>query len=166
MTRYVPSRLLPAQAYIPGKTARSRAQASPSTGDMQETLDAATWDRCELYLWGFDLLAGGFPWEAHEAWERLWRGLQRGSAEALLLQALIKLAAALVKGAQRKSGGVRVHAEGAAALLRKVSVAIAPASVLMGVDLREVAACADALPTGPVATLSIELVGARHAGGA
>lgn len=65
------------------------------------------------YLLGWRLFQAGYPWEAHEAWEAVWRGLPESSPGRVLLRALIRLAAAGVKARQRNRAGVAHHLEGA-----------------------------------------------------
>ncbi len=64
-----------------------------------------------LYLHAWDMLLHGFPWEAHEAWEHLWRG--QAGADRSWLQGLIRLAAALVKAREQNRAGVIHHLAGA-----------------------------------------------------
>ncbi len=68
----------------------------------------------DLLAHGLDLFNNGYYWEAHEAWELLWRAAPRDSADALLLQGLIALAAAGVKVRQGQPIGVTRHAQRAA----------------------------------------------------
>jgi predicted metal-dependent hydrolase len=49
-----------------------------------------------VWAYGVDLFRHGFPWEAHEAWERLWKAAPEGSPEKAALKGLIQLAAVLV----------------------------------------------------------------------
>ena len=66
---------------------------------------------------GADFFDAGFYWEAHEVWEGLWVELGRKGPAALLVQALIKLAAAGVKELQGQPEGVLRHLDGASRLL-------------------------------------------------
>jgi predicted metal-dependent hydrolase len=85
-------------------------------------------DAPESFRRGVELYARGELFEAHEAWEELWRAAEPGSADAALLQGLIQCAAAGVKLdsghrnaraaarriAERALGHLeRAHAEGA-----------------------------------------------------
>jgi hypothetical protein len=126
--RYAPSEPMPATAYVPGHTPRPREKPRSAR------LDPADWQACTLYLHGVDLYNHGFPWEAHEAWEVLWLRAPEASNERLLLQALIKLAAARVKQLQGQPKGVQAHSEGARALLGRID-----AAMLLGLDLRALA---------------------------
>ena len=74
--RLVPSRELPSYAYRPGlphprndPRGHSRGALRPAAPRFEEH----RWGECEEYLWGIDLFNRGFHWEAHEAWEVLWR---------------------------------------------------------------------------------------------
>jgi predicted metal-dependent hydrolase len=60
-------------------------------------LTAERWRDHEAYLWGVDLYNHGFGWEAHEAWEGLWRAAKHDDAQATFVQGLIQCAAARVK---------------------------------------------------------------------
>ena len=132
--RYLPERALPSAAYVPGRSARPiPSHATP------EAFDPAAWERSSSYVWGFDLLNHGYPWEAHEAWETSWRSIDRTSPEGLLLQALIKIAAAHVKRLQGQPHSASRHAVRAGELLSQVARSIGPERLLMGVDLEKVA---------------------------
>ena len=48
------------------------------------------------YLEGVELFNRGAYWDAHEAWERVWIGLPKGSDDRRFYQGLILLAAALL----------------------------------------------------------------------
>lgn len=67
----------------------------------------------ELFLYGVDLFNYGYWWEAHAAWERLWKAAPAADLAAVFLQGLIQLSAALVKwraGATR--GAARLGGKG------------------------------------------------------
>ncbi|HSR67343.1 MAG TPA: DUF309 domain-containing protein [Acidobacteriota bacterium] len=66
--------------------------------------DPQRWEESEDYLWGADLFNHGYFWEAHEAWEGLWRGV-RGRPEGDFLRGLIQVAAAFLKRAQGREKG-------------------------------------------------------------
>ncbi|MCX5745889.1 MAG: DUF309 domain-containing protein, partial [Proteobacteria bacterium] len=71
MSRYS-SRALPSVAYVPGASPRAdrpRDRHATSHGDRLAT--------DEDFRHGVDLFNHGFPWEAHEAWEPLWRAAPR-----------------------------------------------------------------------------------------
>jgi len=83
-------------------------------------LDTAAPATSEEYLFGFDLLNHGYFWEAHTSWEGLWHAEGREGTTAELLKALIRIAAAGVKGRQGTNGGLRSHMRTAAELLRGI----------------------------------------------
>ena len=147
--RHVPGRALPRVAYVPGRSARPIAFDEAVAG-----FDPIAWETSEGYAWGFDLLNHGYPWEAHEVWESAWRAVERASVEGLLLQALIKVAAAHVKMLQAKPEGARRHATSAAEIVSRIQQSIAPRTALMGVELEALAASArDVATTGVCAHL-------------
>lgn len=120
--RHRPERTLPSHAFVPGRTPRP-------PGDGEEKGD---------FLWGIDLYHAGYLWEAHEAWEGVWKAAA-DPAERELLQALIQIAAALLKAHVGEEAGARKLAGRARARLRSVP------DRCMGVDvsdlLRQLDAC-------------------------
>lgn len=54
------------------------------------------------FVRGVELYEQGRFWDAHEAWEHLWREVARDSGDAALLQGLIQCAAACLKVEQGK----------------------------------------------------------------
>jgi Domain of unknown function (DUF309) len=76
--RYVPDRELPSTPYLPGRSRRPRLE--PGGG----------------HAWAVDLYNAGCFWEAHEAWEELWR-VETGDQARARLQGLILAAAACLK---------------------------------------------------------------------
>ncbi len=55
------------------------------------------WASLQPYLRGVDLFNRWYFWEAHEAWEPLWRAHPADSEPARFIQGLIGVAAALLK---------------------------------------------------------------------
>ncbi len=51
------------------------------------------WRRSEDYLYGCDLYNHAYWWEAHEAWEGLWKLTLKDSAQRRFLQGLIQVSA-------------------------------------------------------------------------
>jgi hypothetical protein len=90
--RYCSERSLPERAFIPGRTVKPALESRPVP-----YLAAEQWRDNGAYLWGVDLYNYGFAWEAHEAWEGLWRAAKHDDAQATFLQGLIQCAAARVK---------------------------------------------------------------------
>ncbi|HEY6556942.1 MAG TPA: DUF309 domain-containing protein [Polyangiaceae bacterium] len=80
---------LPASRYVPGAEPRGARPADPVAWD---SLDPA-----ELWAYGVDLFNARYYWEAHEAWEIVWRAAVQGSPEYLFLKGLIQISAALLK---------------------------------------------------------------------
>lgn len=99
-------------AHTPGHNARPPKRIASGAPTNPESLE-----RHPDYREGWRLFQGGYPWEAHEAWEDVWRTLPPGSAERVLTSALIRLAAAAVKARQRNRVGLEHHLTGAAAHL-------------------------------------------------
>lgn len=94
--RYCPQRKLPPAPYRPGSGARP---SQPEEGLAEElVVDGEESLRKHAdYLWGIDLFNHGYYWEAHEAWEGLWRANRREPCIAAHLQGLIQCAAAMLK---------------------------------------------------------------------
>lgn len=92
------------------------------------------WRQCPPYLLGCDLYNHQYWWEAHEAWEGLWRSRLIGlsPAEALfepvaaMLQGLIQVAAAALKAESGEGPGVARLLARAEANLRRGSALAAP----------------------------------------
>lgn len=64
------------------------------------------WRTCDDYLYGCDLYNHAYWWEAHEAWEGLWRVTPRESAQHAFLQGLIQTTACHLKRLMRSPDGV------------------------------------------------------------
>ncbi|MFO0760865.1 MAG: DUF309 domain-containing protein [Byssovorax sp.] len=92
-------RFVPGQTPHPRSDPRGHAYGRPEA--RVERIDPGDWARSELYLRGVDLYNFAYWWEAHEAFEALWRGSGGGSpragVEADFFQGLIQIAAALLK---------------------------------------------------------------------
>ena len=113
--RYQPSRALPAYAYVPGRNPRPVATPAPSYSPEERWTDNAE------YLWGVDLYNASYFWEAHEAWEGLWRAAAgRDEAQRRFLQGLIQCAAACLKAAAGDAPACRRLAVRALARLDEV----------------------------------------------
>ena len=104
-------RPFPAYRFIPGVSPHpTRDPKGHSYEQPEPTLDSFDtegWLECEPYLFGVDLFNHGYWWEAHEAWEVVWKCVGRGSQPGLFLQGLIQIAAAMLKSEQ----GIRIGAE-------------------------------------------------------
>jgi predicted metal-dependent hydrolase len=75
----------------------------------------------DAFLWGLDLFNHGYYWEAHEAWEGLWRVADRDGPLRMLFKGLILLSAAGVKIRDRKHAAAQRRAKRAPALLRQLT---------------------------------------------
>jgi uncharacterized protein len=135
--RYQPLRPLPRYAYVPGRDPHpTRAEAGHSYGIAQPLsrhLPSERWADNAEYLWGVDLYNAGFFWEAHEAWEGLWRSAERDPHQRRFLQGLIQCAAACLKAvAGDATASRRLTARG---LLRLERVCADCDGLFMGVDV-------------------------------
>ncbi len=93
---------LPALRFIPGLTPDPTPTSGPRRTARQGVAvhrlwTARQWPRLQPYLRGVDLFNRWYFWEAHEAWESLWRAHPPHSAPARYIQGLIAAAAALLK---------------------------------------------------------------------
>lgn len=79
------------------------------------------WRSLHDYLLGVDLYNHGYWWEAHEAWERLWRASSGSVVAAEYFQGLIKASAAQLKLAVGEPEGARRHAAQAVDHLDRVA---------------------------------------------
>ncbi|MGH9460568.1 MAG: DUF309 domain-containing protein [Vicinamibacteria bacterium] len=114
-------RPLPCYRHVPGETPHpERDPAGHMYGESEvapRDWKAEGWQENELYLFGVDLFNDGYWWEAHAAWEALWKTSERGGATARFLQGLIQIAAALVQDrAGRAIGARRLASKGVAKL--------------------------------------------------
>lgn len=85
-----------------------------------EPLDLEKWSECKPYLEGVELFNAGYYWEAHEAWEDVWKAVGRKGVVGELLKGLIKLTAVGVKVRQGCGNAARSLLEQAASHLRAV----------------------------------------------
>jgi predicted metal-dependent hydrolase len=94
------------------------------------------WHECRAYLYGIDLFNHGYFWEAHEAWEGVWRDCGRRGTTADFLKGLIHLAAAGVKAKEQRQAGVASHGRRAAELFHALARDLSQ-DHYMGLSLRE-----------------------------
>lgn len=128
--RHLPLRALPARAYVPGRAPHPHAaDAFPAP----ICLPAEGWAQQVEYLWGVDLYNGGYFWEAHEAWEGLWRVAEPGAAQREFFQALIQCSAAGLKRAMGDREAARRLL--ARALRRLEALRMRGGDLYMGLDL-------------------------------
>lgn len=122
--RYVPDRALPAYAFLPGRSPHPINHPDGHSYGHEPRdvvpLSPTRWRDNIEYLWGVDLYNTGYHWEAHEAWEGVWRLAARGSVEHSFLQGLIQCAAALVKDRTDHVAGIKSLSTSALRLLDSV----------------------------------------------
>lgn len=68
-------------------------------------ISAERWSESSDYLFGVDLHNHGFWWEAHEAWEGVWRTAGKQTTPGRFLQGLIQTAALHLKFHQGQRAG-------------------------------------------------------------
>lgn len=118
--RLLPTRAFPPYAYLSGThphPVRDPAGHSYNQG-------AAVPLDPDAFRWGVDLFNHGYYWEAHEAWEPLWRAAEPRGSRRHILKGLILLAAAGVKLRQRKHGPAGRHGRRAVAHFREAAGAL------------------------------------------
>jgi hypothetical protein len=90
--RLLPTRSLPHYKYLPGLGPHPiRHVEGHMYGQVEPEADYAH------LLWSIDLFNEGFYWEAHEAFELLWKDLDNDNPYKWLLQSIILSAAATLK---------------------------------------------------------------------
>lgn len=142
--RLLPDRVFPSYAYLPG---RFPHPVRHPLGHSYDPAPASSLDEIssdpEALLWGMDLFNHGFYWEAHEAWEPLWRAADQGSANRAVLKGLILTAAAGVKRREGKAIAAGRHGQRAAALLRDGALGHSSLAGMLGISLEALAAHAE-----------------------
>ena len=135
--RYQPDQPFPAYAFIPGQNPHPITHPDGHSHGRDDPppapLEVAAWRQSAAYLRGVDLYNHGYPWEAHEAWEGLWRQAERGSIVHVHLQGLIQCAAAVVKAHSKPPIGVTSLTDSAMTYLERVIEGAG--SPFLGVDL-------------------------------
>ncbi len=136
-TRYCPQRPLPPYAFAPGSglphpinhpNGHSHGRDQPP-----KWLPPSAWRQDETYLYGVDLYNHAYFWEAHEAWEGLWRQAAAPNQKAFL-KGLIQCAAACL---HLRIGRVRSFRRVAARGLRGLAAAGEAEAKLMGLELTD-----------------------------
>src|SRR5262249_14550794 len=134
----------PSYAFVPGRglphPVRDPLGHLFDTINKVEKMNPDQWHECRAYLQGVDLFNYGFYWEAHEAWESIWRAYDRSETLALFLQGLIKLAAAGVKVREGIPRGTAGLAAGAANHFREVYGRIGNVQKLCGLNVSDLVA--------------------------
>ena len=143
--RYVPQWDFPCYAHRLGLTAHPRRdEGGHSYGQAEFCAPAGlrpdNWRASRLYLWGVDLFNNAFWWEAHEAWEALWKCSAPLVRE--FLQGLIQIGAACLKAAAgNRVGTERLLDKGR----RRLERVCGETGVFMGVELPAFLAQLDSL---------------------
>lgn len=91
-----------------------------------------TWHNNETYLYGVDLYNYAYWWEAHEAFESLWKKKLDDELMRHFLQGLIKMAAAFLKWYLKQQRGLDYLYDGA---LKHFNTVREYDSTYMGLDL-------------------------------
>ncbi len=101
----------PPYRHRPGRTPHPRRHLQGHRYGQDEVLperfDPTLWEACDDYLYGADLYNHGYYWEAHEAWEGLWKTTGRTDVPGRFLQGLIQVAAAVLKRRVDSPAGMR-----------------------------------------------------------
>ena len=132
---YGADRALPAYRFVPGLHPHpTRSHEGHSYGrlvpDAHPPWAPEQWPALQPYLRGVDLFNRWYFWEAHEAWEPLWRAHPPDSESARFIQGLIGVAAALLKLHVREVTAAQKLWQGAADRL-----SVFRGTVWMGLDV-------------------------------
>lgn len=100
-SRFLPDLDFPGWAYTPGEPHPNHSATPVTTPPIG----------FQSYWHGWDLLLQGYPWEAHEAWEPIWR--ETTGPTRSWFQGLIRLAAALCKAREKNWPAIDHHLAGA-----------------------------------------------------
>jgi len=163
--RLAPAVPFPPYAYVPGRHPHPERDPRGHSFGLDDArfgaLPSADGPRSQAWLHALDLLNHGYHWEAHAAFEAWWRLAGSHDPRRPLLQGLIKLAAAAVKGREGRPRGVATHARGAAVLLAQAARA---GRRILGVDplaamrlAQSIAAAAAELPADETVDLAIRV---------
>ena len=113
--RFFPDEPFPPYTFVPGQQPHPVSDPRGHSFGRTEQLGPGA------FLCGVDLFNHGYYWEAHEAWESLWRACERSSPRAVFLKGLIHLAAAGVKVREGLPAGVLSHARRAEELFQQLT---------------------------------------------
>ncbi len=102
----------PPYRFLPGRDPHPKSDAGHSprsleSGNAPLWLGPERWRDMPDYLLGVDLYNHGFWWEAHEAWEGLWKAIPRSDISRRFLQGLIQAGACHLQILQRQHEGAR-----------------------------------------------------------
>jgi hypothetical protein len=121
--RYGPDLPFPPYRFVSGRHPHPvRDPEGHSYGQEEEAdhVPADAFREDEDYLRGIDLYHAGYLWEAHEAWEGIWKA-SPDPVQRDFLQGLIQLAASLLKRHVGHERGARGLAEAARERLTRVA---------------------------------------------
>ena len=104
-TAFPPYTYLPGHRPHPTRDPEGHGFEILTQGDAFLSLTA--WESCEAYRLGVELFNQGYYWEAHEAWEQVWRTMGKHTHEGQFIQGLIKVSAAAIKIRQGHSKAAR-----------------------------------------------------------
>lgn len=128
----------PPYRHRPGRTPHPRRHPEGHLYGREEPapppFDAGRWHESNDYLYGVDLHNFGYYWEAHEAWEGIWKTTARNDLPGRYLQGLIQISAALLKRDLKVEGGMRRLGAAGLAKLEEVSRVH---TICCGVELAE-----------------------------
>ena len=128
----------PSYRFIPGLNPHPTEEAEGhSYGKKEENIPwypPEQWFRSQQYFYAIDLYNHAYWWEAHEAWEGLWRQPQATYLTEQFLQGLIKIAAAFLKWELHQQRGVEyLYSEG----IEHLKTVLAEREIYMGINLIE-----------------------------
>ncbi|MEJ0052075.1 MAG: DUF309 domain-containing protein [Methylovirgula sp.] len=119
--RWLPKRSFPPYAYLPGMQPHPVRDPAGHSYQVESLVFAEASLNSDVFLWGLDLFNHGYYWEAHEAWEGLWKVAYRGDPLRILFKGLILLSATGVKIRADKHAAAVHHAGHAAEQLRRLT---------------------------------------------
>ncbi len=143
-TLRIPDWPLPTYRYVPGLNPHPIKDPEGSMVDQPDppAWDAATdWTSDRAYLHGCDLFDHRYLWEAHETWEGTWLQVPQDNPYRTLLQALIQVAASMLKRHMGQSGASRRLYSRSRTRLKTLLDQAGPS--FMGLDLPELIARID-----------------------
>ena len=139
VSRLVPDRPFPPYAYLPGRF--PHPTRSPQGHSFGLSLTGYPSPSPALtvkgFRWGIDLFNFGYYWEAHEAWEEVWKSAASPSWQRDLLKGLILLCAAGVKIRESKPAATKRHATRAADMFSRVEKTGVDLSAWIGLSAGE-----------------------------
>lgn len=137
--RLCPARAFPPYRYVPGLNphpvthpeghAYGRTEVAPF-------VPPERWRENEAYLFAVDLYHQGYFWEAHEAWENVWKTVERDCIQGYFLRGLIQNSAAQLKAHCGVPRGVRTLSMRVGGFLATVAQAT-DTERFMGVDVAD-----------------------------